>query len=97
MANMQLVVKGGVVFAHVLLRRFTGAGILVASPLVIWNKHGRFENASTQAMRLSAGHSGEMIYQVQISDLEGAARGLVECRATLDGLIATVIGDLAKA
>jgi hypothetical protein len=94
---MQLVVQGGAAFAQALLRRLTGAGILVASPPVIWNKHGRLENAPTQAMRLSAGNSGETIYQVQTSDLEGAARGLVECRATLDELIATVVGDLAKA
>lgn len=97
MANMQLVVQGGAAFAQALLRRLTGAGILAASPPVIWNKHGRLENAPTQAMRLSAGHSGETIYQVQTSDLEGAARGLVECRATLDELIATVVADLAKA
>ena len=67
MANMQLVAPGAAAFAQALLRRLTSAGILVASPLIIWNKHGRFENAPTQAMRLSAGHSGETIYQVQTS------------------------------
>ena len=97
MANMQLVVQGGASFAQSLLGRLAGAGIPAASPPVIWNKHGRLKNAPTQAIRLSAGRSGETAYQVQTSDLEGSARGLVECVATLDALIATVVGDLASA
>jgi hypothetical protein len=97
MANMQLVVQGGASFAQALLLKLAGAGILVASPPVIWNKHGRFENAPTQVMRLSAGRTGESAYQIQTSDLEGAARGLMECRAALEQLIATVVGDLAQA
>jgi len=97
MANMQLVVQGGASFAQTLLLKLAGAGILVASPPLIWNKNGRFENAPTQVMRLSAGRTGETTYQVQTSDLEGAARGLMDCLATLDQLIATVVGDLAKA
>jgi hypothetical protein len=94
---MQLVVKGGISFAQELLHKLADAGILVGSPPVTWNKHGRLENAPTQAMRLSTGRTGETTRQVQTSDLEGAARGLMDCRATLDELIATIISDLAKA
>jgi len=94
---MPLVVQGGTLFARELLRRLADAGILVGSPPVVWNKYGRLENAPTQAMRLSAGRGGETTCPVQTSDLEGAARGLVECRATLDQLIARIVSTLAEA
>ena len=97
MANMPFVVKGGTSFAQALLRALAGAGIVVASPAVIWNKHGRFENAPMQVMRLSAARTGETAYRIQTSDLEGAARGLMDCEAALDEVIATVVGDLANA
>jgi hypothetical protein len=94
---MPLVVRGGISFARELLRRLADAGILVGAPSVTWNKNGRLENALTQAVRLSTGRTGETTCQVQTSDLEGAARGLVECQATLDQLIATIVSTLAEA
>jgi hypothetical protein len=97
MANMELVVKGGASFAKSLLQQLADVGISVGSPPVVWNRNGRLENVPTQAMRLTTGQSSETTCQVQTSDLEGAARGLANCRATLDLLIAGIVDRLVKA